>query len=180
MTSVPTIERINEHSLTNADEAAIATLLKRCFTTDFGGRSFFQTRHSWRHVIRQDARMVAHLAVQLRAVRLGDQLLTVAGIADVATDPDFRGRGFAAALVQSALTDARRSPASHALLFGTAALYPAAGFRPARNPMLYINLTGARTGELRRSENAKYLQVYDLADIAWDETQVLDLLGGLF
>ena len=75
-----TPETIPEHLLTNADEAEIADLLARCFTTDFGGRSFFQTRHTWRHVIRQD-RMVAHLAVQLRAVRLGEDILTIAGIA---------------------------------------------------------------------------------------------------
>ncbi|MES2548617.1 MAG: GNAT family N-acetyltransferase, partial [Pseudomonadota bacterium] len=86
--------------LTNSDEAAIATLLARCFTTDFGGRSYFQTRHTWRHVIRNDG-IAAHLAVQLRAVRLGDEIVTIAGIADVATNPDHRGQGHAASLLQA-------------------------------------------------------------------------------
>jgi predicted N-acetyltransferase YhbS len=175
-----TPETIPEHLLTNTDEAQIAALLARCFTTDFGGRSFFQTRHSWRHVLRKDGQVIAHLAVQLRAVRLGEDLITVAGIADVATDPNQRGKGHAAALLQGALATARRSPATHVLLFGTAPLYPAAGFRPIANPLTYLDLTGARTNALYRESPEDHLQVLDLTTEAWDETKPLDLLGGLF
>lgn len=174
-----TVETIPEHLLTNKDDEAIALLLARCFTTDFGGRSYFQTRHSWRHVLRQPE-IVAHLAVQLRAVRLGDDLVTIAGIADVATDADHRGKGHAAALLQAALATARQSPAHHVLLFGTARLYPAAGFRPVGNPLTYLDLTGARTGELHRDRPEEHLQVLDLSSQAWDGAKPLDLLGGLF
>jgi predicted N-acetyltransferase YhbS len=175
-----TAEAIPEHLLTKTDDDAIARHLARCFTTDFGGRSFFQTRHSWRHLIRNDGRVVAHLAVQLRAVRLGENLLTIAGIADVATDPDHRGQGHAATLLQAALATARQSPARHVLLFGTAKLYPAAGFRPIRNPLTYIDLTGARSGPLHRDRPEDHLQVLDLSTTPWDESKHLDLLGGLF
>lgn len=175
-----TADLIPEHLLTNADETAIARLLARCFSTDFGGRSFFQTRHSWRHVIWRDDAIVAHLAVQLRAVRLGDDLVTIAGIADVATDPDHRGQGYAAALLQAAIAVARTSPADFVLLFGTARLYPAAGFRPIANPMTYLDLTDARTGQLRGAETNEHLQVLALTDRTWDGTKPLDLLGGLF
>jgi predicted N-acetyltransferase YhbS len=175
-----TVDLIPEHLLTNTDEAAIARLLARCFTTDFGGRSYFQTRQSWRHVVRQDDAIVAHLAVQLRAVRLGDDLLTIAGIADVATDPDHRGQGHAAGLLQSAVEVSRRSPADFVLLFGTAKLYAAAGFRPIVNPMTYLDLTGARTRTLHRTEANEHLQVLALTDRTWDGTKPLDLLGGLF
>jgi predicted N-acetyltransferase YhbS len=175
-----TLETIAERLLTPTDESEIAALLARCFTTDFGGRSFFQTRHSWRHIVRQDGRVVAHLAVQLRAVRLGEQLLTIAGIADVATDPDWRGRGMAARLLQAALAQARQSPASHVLLFGTAGLYPAAGFRPISNPIRYLDLSGARSNALCHQAAAEHLQVLDLTEQPWSDAEGLDLLGGLF
>jgi predicted N-acetyltransferase YhbS len=174
-----TPELIYEPSLAQPDDRAIAALLARCFKTDFGGRSYFQTRHTWRHVIRQNG-IVAHLAVQLRAVRLGDDLLTVAGIADVATDPDHRGKGHAATLLQAALDTARASLASHVLLFGTARLYPAAGFRPITNPLTYLDMTGARTGALFRDKPERHLQVLDLLNSPWEESKPLDLLGGLF
>ena len=175
-----TLDLIPEHLLTNADSQAIARLLARCFATDFGGRSFFQTRQSWRHIARQDGQVVAHLAVQLRAVRLGDELLTIAGIADVATDPDHRGRGHAARLLQAAIAAARQSPAQYVLLFGTAKLYAAAGFRPTANPLTYLDLTGARTGALHQGEVNPHLQVLALGRDDWDESLPLDLLGGLF
>lgn len=175
-----TSEVIPEHMLADAEEAAIARLLARCFTTDFGGRSFFQTRHSWRHVVRQDDAIIAHLAVQMRAVRLGDDLLTIAGIADVATDPDHRGKRHAAVLLQAAIDLARRSPATFVLLFGTARLYPAAGFRAIFNPLTYIDLAGARTGSLHSFKPEDHLQVLALTDRNWDENLPLDLLGGLF
>lgn len=175
-----TLDLIPEHLLTNDDSQAVAHLLARCFSTDFGGRSFFQTRQSWRHVVRLDGQIVAHLAVQLRAVRLGEDLLTIAGIADVATDPDHRGQGYAARLLQAAIAAARQSPAQHVLLFGTAKLYAAAGFRPTANPLTYLDLTGARTGAPHRDEVNPHLQVLDLGSNDWDESLPLDLLGGLF
>lgn len=174
-----TPEAIPEHLLTKADEVEIAVLLARCFATDFGGRSFFQTRHSWRHVIRQGG-ISAHLAVQLRAVRLGEHLITIAGIADVATDPGHRGKGRAATLLQAAIAAARQSPAQHVLLFGTARLYPAAGFRPISNPLTYLDLTGARTGSLHRDRSEQHLQVLDIGSQRWNDAKPLDLLGGLF
>jgi predicted N-acetyltransferase YhbS len=175
-----TVETIPEHLLTNADDFAIASLLARCFATDFGGRSFFQTRHTWRHVIRHGGQIIAHLAVQLRAARLGADLLSIAGIADVATDPAHRGKGHAATLLQAALQTARQSPAQHVLLFGTAGLYPAAGFKPIRNPLTYVDLTNARTGALHREAREDHLQVLGLTDKPWNESLPLDLLGGLF
>jgi predicted N-acetyltransferase YhbS len=175
-----TVDLIPEHLLTNADDREIAGLLARCFRTDFGGRSYFQTRHTWRHVVRRDGALVAHLAVQLRAVRLGDDLLTIAGIADVATDPDHRDKGHAAGLLQAAIATARQSPADFVLLFGTAKLYPAAGFRPIANPLTYLDLTGARTGVLHEAEVEEHLQVLALTDRIWDGSKPLDLLGGLF
>ncbi|MFN3994193.1 MAG: GNAT family N-acetyltransferase [Tabrizicola flagellatus] len=174
------VETIAEYQLTNEDDLAIAALLKRCFRTDFGGRSFFQTRHSWRHLRRHGGRIIAHLAVQLRAVRLGEELVTIAGIADVATDPAHRGQGHAAALLQAALATARGSPARHVLLFGTARLYPAAGFRPVGNLLTYLDMTGASTGALFRDKAEAHLQVLDLGQEPWDEARPLDLLGGLF
>jgi predicted N-acetyltransferase YhbS len=175
-----TSELIPEHMLTNRDEADIARLLARCFSTDFGGRSYFLTRHSWRHVVRRDDAIIAHLAVQLRAVRLGDDLLTIAGIAEVATDPNHRGEGHAASLLQAAIGVVRQSTAEFVLLFGTANLYPAAGFRPIANPMTYLDLTGARTGSLRVAKVKVHLQVLALTDRTWHDGKPLDLLGGLF
>lgn len=172
------VETVTEDALTPAVDAAIAALLARSFAPDFGGRSFFTTRHHWRHLIRAEGAVVAHLAVQLRALRLGGRLTTVAALAEVATDPAHRGRGHAATLVRAAIDRARGGVAEHVILFGTAGLYAAAGFRAVGNPMTYVDMIGPATGTIRR-ERAQTLMVLPLRGTAWDDAAALDLIGGL-
>jgi predicted N-acetyltransferase YhbS len=178
MTPQMQIETTPEMRLTLAHEAEIAALLARCFDTDFGGRSFFQQRHHLRVMARMPG-LAGHVAVTFRAIRVGDQLVDVAGLAEVATDPDYRGKGIATALLQAAIAETKASQARHLLLFGTAGIYPAAGFVPAHNPMTWIDLTGARLGAVR-SQPAKTLMVLSLGKETWDETAPIDFLGNLF
>jgi uncharacterized protein len=173
------VETIAEQDLRAEDDRQIADLLARCFKTDFGGRSYFMTRHHWRHVIRDGGQIIAHMGVQLRSMRLGGRLITVAGLSDVASDPAHRGKGLAATLLQAAIQRAKDSPADYFLLFGTAGLYAGAGFRKVSNSLTYLELTGAKTAQVRQ-EGAESLMVLPLREAAWDDTAELDLLGGLF
>lgn len=173
-----TVEQIAEWALRPEDDRQIAALLARAFDDDFGGRSYYRTRQHLRLVHRQAA-IVAHMALQFRAMRLGGRLITVAGLADVATDAAWRGRGLASALLATAVELARASPADHMALFGTARLYHAAGFRPVHNPMIWTDMTGAVSGAPCH-EPAESLMVLPLRGAAWDATAPLDLLGTLF
>ena len=172
------IDTVAETDLSAAHEAEIAALLARCFATDFGGRSFYQQRHHLRFLA-HDPVLVGHVALTLRAIRIGEVLTDIAGLAEVATDPAHRGKGIAAALVGAAIAQARASRAAHLILFGEAGVYAAAGFRPAHNPMRWIDLTGARMGAVC-SERATHLMVLPLRDQPWDPAAPLDLLGNLF
>jgi predicted N-acetyltransferase YhbS len=172
------IERIPEWMLTEADDRQIADLLARCFSTDFGGRSYFDNRQHLRLVYRQD-RIVGHMALQFRAMRLGERSVTIAGLADVATDPEFRGQGIAGRLLQAALAEANASLAEFFLLFGTAKLYQAAGFGQVRNPTVWVDMRGSITREVRRS-SSRDLMVLPLRGAVWDEDATLDLLGNVF
>jgi predicted N-acetyltransferase YhbS len=173
------IELIPEWQLTNEDDAAIAALLARCFDTDFGGRSYFKQRHHFRLVRREAGHIIGHMAVCFRAVRLGGNLIDIAGLAEVSCDPDHRGAGIATDLLHRAIAEAKANSAQFFLLFGTAGLYGAAGFQPAHNPTTYVDLHGARTGAVK-SEPAETLRVLALRGNAWDVAAPLDLLGTLF
>ena len=173
------IEQIPEWKLGNPDEAEIAGLLARCFESDFGGRSYFQIRQHLRLVHRREGRIVGHMAIQFRAMRLGGRLISVAGLADVATDAGYRGQGIAAALLQEAIGIAKASPAEFFLLFGRAKLYPAAGFKRVRNDLVWTGMDGAQTGAVLR-QPADGLMVLPLGEAAWDGSVVLDLLGPTF
>jgi len=98
------IEKIPEWDLSSQDDAEIAALLARCFPTDFGGRSYFIQHHHLRLVVRQP-QIIGHMALVLRSVQLGDRLVSIAGLAEVATDPAHRGQGIAAQLLQAAIAE---------------------------------------------------------------------------
>ena len=172
-------EQIPEWSLGNADDLQIAGLLARSFPTDFGGRSYFRIRQHLRFVQRHDGEIIAHMALQMRAMRLGDALVTVAGLADVAVNQDHRGRGIATQMLQTVIAAAMASPADFLLLFGTAGLYHGAGCRTVHNPMIWTEMLGAVTGTIHRA-SAQELMVLPLRGKAWDDQATLDLLGSLF
>lgn len=172
------IDRIEEMRLTAGEEAQIAGLLARCFDTDFGGRTAFRQRHHVRLVAR-DPEIVGHLAITFRDVRQGNRLIPVIGIAEVATDPDHRGKGIAGSLLGAAITEGRQSPAQFALLFGEAPLYAAAGFRTVHNMMRFVDMTGAVTGQVERGM-AESLMVLSLRGKPWDSGTMVDMLGHLF
>lgn len=172
------IDRIEETRLTAGDDAQIAKLMERSFPTDFVGRSYFHQRHHTRLVVRAP-HIIGHIALTFRAIRLGNDLIDIIGLAEVGTDPDHRGKGIAAALLQAAIAEARASLASHMLLFGEAKLYAAAGFRPVQNKMRHVVITKART---LRTQTAKAdgLMVLPLRDIPWPDGADIDMLGHVF
>lgn len=173
------IERLPEWHLAPGTDAEIAALLAQCFPTDFGGRSFFIQRHHLRLVTRDRGRIVGHMALTFRAVALDGAIGTVAGLAEVATHPDHRGKGIAAALLQAAIAEARASLADHLLLFGVARLYAAAGFRPVRNRITHV-VTTAKGARRVTSAGDDNLMVLPLKGQGWPEAAVLDLRGPVF
>lgn len=172
------IETIPEWALTADDEAAIVTLLHRAFSPAFGAQSFHHQRHHLRFVAR-DPGIVGHIAVTQRVIRLGAPLQDIGGLAEVATDPDRRGQGIAGTLLQAVIDWAQTTRLDYLILFGDAALYAAAGFRPVSNPMTYVDLDGKMTNMIK-TEAADSLMVLPLRGAAWDDTPPLDMLGHLF
>ncbi|RYG91496.1 GNAT family N-acetyltransferase [Loktanella sp. IMCC34160] len=182
MTGAP-IDRIEELRLSAADDAEIAALLARAFgDSDFGGRSFHQQRHHLRLVLR-DPQIIGHMALIYRAIRLGDALVDIVGLAEVATDPDRRGEGIATRLLTAAIDEARGSGAQFFVLFGNRLIYAGHGFRRVANPYTYVTLYGARTGAVTRRDGQGAdddMMVLPLSDVPWDETAHIDMLGTKF
>lgn len=173
------VERVPEWALTPSVETQIVALLARTFATDFGGRSFFQQRHHLRLLAFDGEALVGHSAILWRAVRVGDDLVTIAGLAEVATDPDRRGEGIASRLLAEAVAEARASNAAFLTLFGTAGLYAAAGFREVSNRLRWVGLEGARLGAVHQAA-ASHFMVLPLGSQKWDDAAELDLMGNQF
>ncbi len=74
-------------------------------------------------VMLEEGRVVSHVGVCVRDAVLLGAPLTVASIGAVSTDPAFRGRGFAGALMEDAIAYARARGACLMLISGDRALY---------------------------------------------------------
>ncbi|MFQ1700467.1 GNAT family N-acetyltransferase [Loktanella agnita] len=170
------IERIDEMRLCPADEGQIANLLGAAFDSDFGGRSFCQQRPHLRLVTRQDDRIVGHMGIDLRDIRMGDTAVTVAGLGDVATDAACRGQGIASALLRAAIAEVKQSPAQFFILFGDAPLYAGNGFQAMTNTIRFISLLHNRTHAIYE-QPSDGLMVLPLDNLAWDPDALIDLVG---
>jgi len=176
------IERIDEMHLTDADEQKIATLLLSAFDDSFGGRSYHQQRHHLRLVLR-DPDIIGHMALTYRAIRMGEDLVDIVGLAEVATDPERRGEGIATRLLAVAMEEARASAADFFMLFGNRPIYAGHGFRVVPNTFTYVEHFGARTGNVVQTDGSDSvfdMMILPLGDLAWDETAHIDLLGTKF
>lgn len=173
-------EAVAETALSAAQEQAIVHLIAPIYTrVDFGGRSFFQQRHSLRLLAWEEDLLVAHMALTYRVVRLGEELWDVMGIAEVVTHSKHRRQGLASQLLAMAEEKAMSRAADALLLFGTEGLYARAGFKRAHNVITYVDMAGCRTGQtVETSTHA--LMVKPLADKAWDDDGEVDLLGAIF
>lgn len=173
------IDRIPEWALTPQDEAQINTLITRCFGAGFENRSYHRQRPHLRLVQRQNGQIIGHIALILRAVRLGGSMTDTIGLAEVCTDPDHRGQGIARRLLQAAIGQARASQATYLTLFGTAALYAGHGFTRQTNILTYVDMANNRTTTIA-VEPAETLMILPLRDQVWPASTPLDMLGPLF
>ena len=174
------IEHIDEMHLSPEDDTAIGTLLDQAFgMAEFDGRSYFQNRHHLRLLWREDEQIIGHVALSLRAIRMGETLIQAAGVAEVATHPDHRGKGIASALMESAIAAAKGSLADVMILFGDEPLYARLGFQPKPNRTLTVSMHDVRTG-VQENRKDDGLMVLPLSDLDWDDTALIDLVGFAF
>lgn len=173
------IDRLNEYELTPELDGDIADLLLDSFGPEFGGRSYCQQRHHVRFIARDNGVLLGHMALCYRDARLGDGVIPIWGLAEVATAAVARGKGVATQLLAAATAFTRTTPAVFFVLFGDRPIYAGNGFVPYRNSVTFVTMDGARTGSVETGVD-NCLMVLPLTELAWDDTAPLDLLGCKF
>lgn len=175
------IETHHEIALTQAADADIAALLESAFGKDdgFEGRSFYKQHHHLRVLGRKGDQLIGHIALSYRAIRMGDALVPIIGLAEVATAPDHGGKGVASMLLKETIKIASGTQAAFILLFADHPIYERRGFKKVTNTLRFTQIEDSRSKEVvTRPTDA--LHVMAIGDQTWDDTADVDLLGHLF
>ena len=183
MNEIETIEprftRVEEMRLDASLEQEISNLLDEEFPVEFENRSFFQNRLHARHLAFHSDILLGHLGIAFRDIRLGETLVTIAGIADFAVQKKRQGQGIGTGLLQRALVDAKQSNAEIAALFGENSIYEKAGFVSAANKLTLVEMEGCVTKQVVQEVN-KWFKILPLGDVQWDFNADVDLAGFAF
>ena len=92
--------------------------------------------HRW-FIMNKD-RMMAHVALHEKKIKVGAKMLKTGGIAEVAVHPDARGRGYVKLLLNEVHNWQKKNGYSFSMLFGDSRVYTSSGYVTVENLFHYF------------------------------------------
>lgn len=120
-------------------------------------------------------RLVGHLAMHEKAVRIRETRYLVGGIAEVCVHPDLRGKGWVKALVEEVIRWTDGKGMTFLVLFGKTEVYRSSGFATVKN--LFTEKEG---DEGKVIEGTTGAMVRAVAGSDWPHEEPVFLLGNGF
>jgi len=174
-------ETVLEWELGDEAQLDIVALLEACFPGVFEGRTYFKQVPGLRVLAYEDGVLIGHLALEHRVVRVGDAVLRILGIVDLAVVEASRGRGVGAGLLGQAEEIARRAGIGFLVAMADRHdLYLAQGFHGLeRAQTRFLAVEDRASHSLVTRDLADIFLVKPLGEVSWPSGEV-DLLGHLF
>lgn len=124
----------SDAGLTPAQDLALRTLLRTCFTRPdharFEQQRYFFSPYPHRWIIRaRNGALVGHVGIHERLLSTAHGTYRAGGLADVAVHPDLRGRGVMRGLLMIVHTWLRQQQVPFAVLFGESGIYQSSGYQ---------------------------------------------------
>ena len=174
-----TVERLPEHEIGPELHASLQNLLGECFP-GYPERDYFKLPPQLRYVATSGGRVVAQLGLELRVIRVGDDVLRTFGVSDVCVRDGCRGQGLAARLLTEVTDLAVARGMDFVLLFADDdRLYVRSGWTRVDNPLSWVKVHEHATIGLARSVVPHELMVKRAGRRPWPAGEI-DLLGHVF
>ncbi len=143
-------------------------------------RSYFKIPPHFRYIVTDGATVQAQLGVELRVIRVGDQILRTFGVVDLCVREDSRGQGLASRLLEKLTDYAAACGMDFVILFADDdSLYLRHGFVRVDNPLSWVKINDHHVIGLAHAETPHELMVRPVRDAVWP-TGEIDLLGHIF
>lgn len=115
------ITLVQERDVSRRLDEKIKESLCLCFPDDVATfsvtRAWHNTAPSWSLYSEDNDRIISHVGVVDRSIRVGDKVVRIAGMQNVFVSPEFRGKGFCDALMNAAMVKAAEYGFDFGLLF---------------------------------------------------------------
>lgn len=171
--------RLPEAEITPDLHLSLQALLGECFP-GYPPRSYFKIPPHFRYVVTDGPTVLAQLGVELRVIRVGEQVLRTFGVVDVCVSEAHRGQGLASRVLKELTTYAETCGMDFVLLFADVdALYLRHGFAPVDNPLSWVKINDHHTIGLAQSVTPHELMVRPVNGTTWPAGEI-DLLGHVF
>jgi len=155
--------------ITPRQDQTIRDFLCRCFPWDTA--VFSKTRYwhncavAWSVLLEKETRLIAHLAVIERRIRVNGKMFKAAGVGNVGVDPDCRGKKLSEKILRAAMAEARNQNYDLGLLFCGKSLLPIyerAGWITVHPPRLFYSAPQGEQEILLHPADDKFLMIYPL------------------
>jgi GNAT superfamily N-acetyltransferase len=171
------VRRVAEIDLEVELTQQVTELLGECFP-GYPDRTYFKLPPHLRLLAYNDDRLVGQLAVELRMIRVADQVFRTLGVVDLCVRPDARSQGVASLLLDNVLALARDS--DFVVLFADDdRLYRRNGWMRVDNPVTWLKVHEHATLGLAEKVDTGAMMVKPTGTVPWPPGEV-DLLGHLF
>lgn len=125
------IEFVSEHEIDEQAEQELAKLLDCCFPGTFEARTYFKQLPHCRLIAEEDGAIVGQMGIDHRIIRVGKEILEIAGVIDLCVLPEVQNMGIASHLLD-AFESRFQTVDFFVLMADNPRLYRRRGYEPLR------------------------------------------------
>lgn len=174
------IQRIEEFKINKKQHSEISELLKLCFSSYPSNRSFYKQFPSFRYLVFEEKKFIAHLAIIHRMIKVGEENFIIFGVSDLCVHPNFQQKKIASVLLQKLETLGKKHKIDFITLIAQEQnFYKKNGFNVYNNDCRWLIINETQSLGLAQRNLDNSLMVKTLGEKKWKNGMV-DFQGCLF
>lgn len=174
------IQRIEEFKIDSSTKKQIADLLNISFSGYPNGRTFYKQLPSFRYLIWNNDKLVAHMAVDHRMMNNNSNAIAVFGVSDLCVLPAYQHQKIASQLINQLEELGKKNSIDFIVLMANDhQLYLSNGFEAFENECQWLIIDNNKSLGVIHRRIKEALMVKPLGNHNWQEGFV-DFLGHIF
>ena len=175
-----TFEQVAEIDISPDLHTQINHLLSSCFSGYPKNRSYFKQLPHFRMLVKNEAQLIGHVAVDHRLINVGSDVFRIFGLADVCVDKDFQSKNIASHLLNQLDQLAQKSGVDFIVLITNQhPFYQKNGFSIVDNVCRWVFINDDHTLGVSQRKLGKSIMIKPFSNKDWGNG-ILDFLGHIF